>query len=823
MPFVLQRTGTSLVKKSVNFSVTPSVVNNSASLGSTGNVNTATINTLTLSGTQITATGAEINKLSGITAGTAAGNKALILDSSRNVSNINSLECTSLTVNGVAITSGGSGDGSGGSSETPTELSGITAGIGSASKALVLDSSRNITNINNLTLNNLTIPTNVGDTTVFTDWTTDITPSVNSAWNKLIYVEELQLYIALSSTVTSICIMTSPNGINWTSRSVSGTARTWNNICWSSYLKMCVLVGNDGYTAYSYNGTSWTQNSQIASGTGKHLEGIVWLQRHNMFLAANNTSWSSDEYGFYWSKNGISWNSAKKGSGGYLKTAVYAPALGMAIFIGNSASSNPTNIPYEYVSTTEPFTDNITSSSAHSIIPIGAVALPRRTFRSIAWSEHLGLFVAVATATTFSEYTIIYSENGMSWNTISSPFIANWSRVIWCSKINIFVAVSDDSSNSIMMTSINGINWSKYDDFMTTNTISDIVWNPKRLELVGISRNLTAPIKVFLTKHSYSISNNIVLGTNNILGNTSSSSLVSKDDIIYNSTNFGNHVFTSNNRELVTINANGCIGINNCVNSQYPIELNTNGVNAILLHNLLPGQGASNKTTECSIHLDNSGNLSINTVTNTNGIGEVNLYNSFLNVKGSQWKINGGIVTANANQLNYVAGVSAGTATASKAVILDGNKYLKDISRIYIGGNVAPTNLLELASDSAVKPSTSTWTISSDQRLKEDIVDADLDICYNNIKQLKLRYYKWKDDVYTVEQVPDRHKVGWIADEVEQVIPKAVTITNAHGFEDCKTLNSDQIITQMYGTIQKLIQKVESLEDFMNSLDITTE
>lgn len=185
--------------------------------------------------------------------------------------------------------------------------------------------------------------------------------------------------------------------------------------------------------------------------------------------------------------------------------------------------------------------------------------------------------------------------------------------------------------------------------------------------------------------------------------------------------------------------------------------------------------------------------------------------------------LSGTQITATADHLNYLSGTSLGRCIASKAVVVDANKYLKDLSRLYIGGNVAPTNLLELAADNAVKPSTSTWTVGSDIRLKEDIVDADLNICYNNIKTLKLRYYKWKDNVYTIEQVADRHKIGWIADEVQKVIPKAVTITNTLGLEDCKTLNTDQIIANMYGTIQKLIQKVETLEDFINSLDITTE
>ena len=112
----------------------------------------------------VTATYAEINVLDGITAtttelnyvdittiGTAEASKALIVDSNKDISGINSLSVTSLLVNGASISTNGT---------TPPELSGVTAGTASASKALVLDSSRNITNINSLTTTSL-ITTNL--------------------------------------------------------------------------------------------------------------------------------------------------------------------------------------------------------------------------------------------------------------------------------------------------------------------------------------------------------------------------------------------------------------------------------------------------------------------------------------------------------------------------------------------------------------------------------------------------------------------------------------------------------------------------------------
>jgi hypothetical protein len=170
-----------------------------------------------------------------------------------------------------------------------------------------------------------------------------------------------------------------------------------------------------------------------------------------------------------------------------------------------------------------------------------------------------------------------------------------------------------------------------------------------------------------------------------------------------------------------------------------------------------------------------------------------------------------------------------------------------------VGIGITPTYQLQVSTDSAGKPSTSTWTIVSDERIKEDIELADLDLCYEAIKAIPLKRYKWRDEIYTAEQVTDRRKLGWIAQDVEAIFPKAVgihefkynqvfeeiiipaveevldddgnVITPAQPeriekgelisedvIEDCRDLNSDQLYAAMYGAVQKLMAKVELLE-----------
>jgi hypothetical protein len=114
--------------------------------------------------------------------------------------------------------------------------------------------------------------------------------------------------------------------------------------------------------------------------------------------------------------------------------------------------------------------------------------------------------------------------------------------------------------------------------------------------------------------------------------------------------------------------------------------------------------------------------------------------------------------------------------------------------------------------DSAAKPATSTWTTASDRRVKEDIIPADLNICVSNVKSMPLKYYKWRDQYLTSEHSNDRHKLGWIAQDVEKVLPKSVGKLNLFGMEDCRTLNNDQIVANMYGAIKMLVKKIEEKE-----------
>jgi hypothetical protein len=102
-----------------------------------------------------------------------------------------------------------------------------------------------------------------------------------------------------------------------------------------------------------------------------------------------------------------------------------------------------------------------------------------------------------------------------------------------------------------------------------------------------------------------------------------------------------------------------------------------------------------------------------------------------------------------------------------------GNDLLFGAGRFGLG-LTAPGYQLELSTDSAGKPSTTTWTVTSDERLKENIIAADLERCWDIVAGIPLKRYTWRGDVYTTDAVKDRSKLGWIAQEVQPFFARAV-------------------------------------------------
>jgi hypothetical protein len=161
------------------------------------------------------------------------------------------------------------------------------------------------------------------------------------------------------------------------------------------------------------------------------------------------------------------------------------------------------------------------------------------------------------------------------------------------------------------------------------------------------------------------------------------------------------------------------------------------------------------------------------------------------------------------------------TGAAANSILYFQNENIYSVSLSGTFVNIQPTNkyfgvlkdtpayTLDIAGN-ARKSTTTTWLTGSDERVKENIEDADLDICYNIVKTLKLRRFKWKEENYP--EFNDRNVIGFIAQEIEQYFPNSIRQNNEHGFIDFKSIDVDQVYKTMYGALQKLISELEILE-----------
>ena len=107
----------------------------------------------------------DLEQLDGITKGTAAANKALVLDASTNITGIGTIGSGAITSSGV-VTGTGFTIGSAVINETDLEkIDGITNGAAAANKAVVLDGNLDIATLRNVTLNGTLVSGKINVTT----------------------------------------------------------------------------------------------------------------------------------------------------------------------------------------------------------------------------------------------------------------------------------------------------------------------------------------------------------------------------------------------------------------------------------------------------------------------------------------------------------------------------------------------------------------------------------------------------------------------------------------------------------------------------------
>ena len=107
---------------------------------------------------------------------------------------------------------------------------------------------------------------------------------------------------------------------------------------------------------------------------------------------------------------------------------------------------------------------------------------------------------------------------------------------------------------------------------------------------------------------------------------------------------------------------------------------------------------------------------------------------------------------------------------------------------------------------------------ASDSRLKNNIVQANTELCYSTIESLPLRYFEWNDDFFQHHQGIDKHTLGFIAQEVQPFFPKSISIYSNSFLPNIHSLSMDQIYKSHIGATKQLMAIVKSQQSTIDSL-----
>lgn len=292
-------------------------------------------------------------------------------------------------------------------------------------------------------------------------WEAETAPAATGNWEGVAWAPSLSLFVAVQSST----VATSPDGITWTARSCPVSA--FIDVAWAPSLGLFAMVSTTGAIATSPDGTTWTsQTSPLSSGGA-----ITWSADLAKFVIVGT---SGTPLGAT-STDGVTWT-GRTIPAGLWNGVAWSPSLALFAACGSFSTTCIVTSP-----------DGVTWTARTTSIICS----------SIAWSDTLGLFVAV------SATNVITSSNGTAWTTHATLNNNNWQRVIWASELGLFIAVARSASGGSLTTSAvaassDGVTWTLY-TAAGTGAWYGLAWAPTLGVLVASGINSGSPLLFFMT------------------------------------------------------------------------------------------------------------------------------------------------------------------------------------------------------------------------------------------------------------------------------------------------------------------------------------
>lgn len=606
-----------------------------SSLNVSGNVNiqghNGSTTGLSLNGSLILVTANELNVLSSNTAGTASAGKALVVNSSRNITNINSISSNDIVISNNLSYKGTIVSASG---ENLNYVD-VVAGTASAGKALVVDSSRNITNINSLTTANLVVSNLTG--TLLTAAQPNIT-SVGTL-SSLSMAGSISNVVNISMTGN----ITGSNTISATN--LSGTLSTASQSNITSVGTLTTLTTSGRITAPSATIGLLTLGSVLVDSTGSDLNKIAGITNGTAVgdkaLIVNSSRDIS-------SINSLSCSSISASTvTGTISTAAQPNITSTGILSSlevNGTSTVRINNNTNTFSTYGSWINNLST-------PVNCrLELDNSQIRFGSVSNHSIRFMS-------NNSTVLSIENtgnvSIGTQNITS-YKLNVSGSLNCS--SLFIGNTQVVSTASEINYLNGVS-------LGTASASKAV-------ILDSSRNIVNIAELSAT----SLTATNITGTLQTVSQPNVTSLGELTSLTLNSTGVGLVVKNLNTAAAAAFRLQ-----NDIRNIEIGLRGSTAGTNPNMLYIL--------DSSSTRMVMDSSGNFTLGGNTNTgahrlNVVGNMNCTSLF---------INGNQVNATSSEINSLAGATAGTGVVSKALVLDSNRDIANIRNISITGTMTGT------------------------------------------------------------------------------------------------------------------------------------
>ena len=431
------------------------------------------------------------------------------------------INATEILVNGSVVSS--------------TYTTGITEGTATASKALVVDSNKNIAGINSLSTSDI-ITNGTLNTVGAINWSSRTTP-IDNDWRSVCWSPELNLFVAVASTGTATGnrVMTSSNGTTWTSRT-SASDNFWYSVCWSPELNLFVAVAAGGTTTnkvmVSSNGTTWT--SKAASDNTYQWVSVCWSGELGIFVSVSNSGTGER---VMTSPDGNTWTARTSASDSDWRSVCWSDEKNLFVAVGGSGG----------VMTSADGTTWTTRTAAASL-----------TWNSVCWAPELGIFVAVAVSGTGNR--VMTSSDGTTWTSRTTPVDNAWRSVCWARELGLLVAVSSDGTGNRIMTSTNGSTWTTRTNSVD-NSFFGVCWAPEIATLAAVASTGTGN-RVMTSTHD--AKTHITMLTNSQTQNTSKLGIDADVHIKYYGGLNGTHRWlnstsTKTENELMRLDSRGLV------------------------------------------------------------------------------------------------------------------------------------------------------------------------------------------------------------------------------------------------------------------------